>query len=52
MGIQHLFVLTTQTAHWFRERGFVAGKITNLPMAKRRLYNYQRNAKVFIKDIN
>ncbi|NNF96270.1 MAG: amino-acid N-acetyltransferase, partial [Halobacteria archaeon] len=22
LGIQHLFVLTTHTAHWFRERGF------------------------------
>ena len=50
-GIRQLFVLTTQTAHWFRERGFVAGKITDLPMAKRELYNYRRGAKVFFKDI-
>ena len=52
IGIERLFVLTTQTAHWFRERGFIAGKITDLPMAKRRLYNYQRGARVFIKDIS
>jgi amino-acid N-acetyltransferase len=51
MGINRLFVLTTQTAHWFRERGFVAGKLTDLPIAKRRLYNYQRNARVFIKNL-
>lgn len=51
LGVQQLFVLTTQTAHWFRERGFVASKITGLPMAKRRLYNYQRGAKVFIKNL-
>ncbi|MCW8963582.1 MAG: amino-acid N-acetyltransferase [Gammaproteobacteria bacterium] len=51
LGINRLFVLTTQTAHWFRERGFIAAKITDLPMAKRRLYNYRRNAKVFIKEI-
>lgn len=50
-GVNHLFVLTTQASHWFRERGFVAAKITDLPIAKRRLYNYQRNAKILIKDI-
>jgi len=50
-GSERLFVLTTQTAHWFRERGFTAGKITDLPMAKRRLYNYQRGARVYIKNI-
>lgn len=48
-GIDKLFVLTTQTAHWFKERGFKAARIADLPMAKRRLYNYQRNSKVFIK---
>lgn len=49
LGINQLFVLTTQTAHWFRERGFVTGKVADLPMAKRRLYNYQRKARVFFK---
>lgn len=51
MGISKLFVLTTQTAHWFRERGFIGGKITNLPMARRKLYNYRRGSKVFFKTI-
>lgn len=52
LGIQHLFVLTTRTAHWFRERGFKAGSIDKLPIKRRELFNYQRNSKVFIKDIS
>jgi amino-acid N-acetyltransferase len=50
-GADKLFVLTTQAAHWFRERGFVSLPVESLPMGKRQLYNYQRNSKVFIKDI-
>ena len=51
MGIEKLFVLTTRTAHWFRERGFKAADIKDLPIKKRTLYNYQRQSKVFIKDL-
>ncbi|MCU7845619.1 MAG: amino-acid N-acetyltransferase [Candidatus Thiodiazotropha sp. (ex Monitilora ramsayi)] len=50
-GIEKLFILTTQTAHWFREHGFSQGDLKDLPMLKRELYNYRRNAKVFIKDL-
>lgn len=50
-GIGKLFVLTTQTAHWFRERGFRKADIAQLPVSKRDLYNYQRNSKVFIKNL-
>lgn len=52
LGIQHLFVLTTRTAHWFRERGFKVSSLDKLPVKRRDLYNYQRNSKVFIKDIS
>jgi amino-acid N-acetyltransferase len=51
-GVRQLFILTTRTAHWFRERGFVAAELSSLPMAKRRMYNYQRNSKVLVKAIN
>ncbi|MBK1644295.1 amino-acid N-acetyltransferase [Thiocapsa imhoffii] len=51
MGIARLFVLTTQTAHWFRERGFEPASIDALPMQRQTLYNFQRNSKVFIKTI-
>ena len=50
-GIQHLFALTTQATHWFRERGFHLGKIEDLPVKRQRLYNYQRKSKVFIKAL-
>lgn len=52
LGIRRLFVLTTRTAHWFRERGFKPGDLSSLPVKRRELYNYQRNAKVFIKDLD
>jgi amino-acid N-acetyltransferase len=51
LGIERLFILTTQSAHWFRERGFSIGELKDLPMQKRKLYNYRRNAKVFIKAL-
>ncbi|MEW8506023.1 MAG: amino-acid N-acetyltransferase [Candidatus Thiodiazotropha sp.] len=50
-AIDQLFILTTQTAHWFRERGFIQADLKDLPMRKRLLYNYRRNAKVFIKRL-
>jgi amino-acid N-acetyltransferase len=50
-GITRLFVLTTQTAHWFLERGFLRASLADLPMEKQALYNYRRNAKVFIKKL-
>lgn len=50
-GIQQLFVLTTQTSLWFEERGFKATSIQSLPDSKQSLYNYQRNSKVFIKQL-
>jgi amino-acid N-acetyltransferase len=46
-----LFVLTTQTAHWFMERGFVEASIDALPVERKRLYNYRRNSKVLIKAL-
>ncbi len=50
-GVKQLFLLTTQTAHWFIEQGFVQAQISDLPVAKQRLYNYQRNSKIFIKNL-
>jgi amino-acid N-acetyltransferase len=51
LGLKRLLVLTTHTAHWFVERGFVQGDLATLPVRRRDLYNYQRNAKVFFKDL-
>lgn len=52
MSLEKLFVLTTQTAHWFRERGFEPAALADLPMARQALYNYRRNSKVLIKTID
>ncbi len=50
-GIGRLFVLTTVTSHWFREHGFQPGDIASLPLRRRDLYNYRRNARVLFKDL-
>ncbi len=51
-GILQLFLLTTHTAHWFRERGFVTAELKSLPIKRRQLYNYRRNSKVLIKQLS
>ena len=51
LGIEKIFVLTTQTSHWFLEQGFVEAEISELPMERQSLYNLQRNSKVFFKTI-
>lgn len=48
---KQLFVLTTRTADWFIEHGFVAGAVSELPQERQRLYNWQRNSKVFFKPL-
>jgi amino-acid N-acetyltransferase len=50
-GLRSLFVLTTRTAHWFIERGFVEAGVDQLPKKKQSLYNYQRRSKVFLKKL-
>ncbi|MCW8195745.1 amino-acid N-acetyltransferase [Proteobacteria bacterium 005FR1] len=50
-SIRKLFVLTTQTAHWFIENGFQPADVASLPSRRQQLYNFQRNSKVFIKEL-
>ena len=51
LGIHTLFVLTTRTAHWFVERGFIESGVEALPGERQKLYNYQRLSKVFQKQL-
>ncbi len=51
LKIDKLFVLTTQTLHWFQERGFKRSELERLPQKRRELYNYQRNSKIAIKNL-
>jgi amino-acid N-acetyltransferase len=48
-GIKRLFVLTTVTAHWFKERGFIEQSLEQLPEEKRLVYNLQRRSKIYGK---
>lgn len=51
MGVRKLYVLTTRTAQWFIERGFVADDPAKLPKEKRNLYNWQRRSRVLVKSL-
>lgn len=51
-GVKRLFVRTTQTLHWFVERGFVPCELEDLPEALRNAYNHQRNSKLLFKNVD
>ena len=51
LKLKKLFLLSTQTAHWFIERGFQPSTIANLPESLRMLYSPERNSKVLCKFI-
>ena len=50
-GFKTLFVLSTQTAQWFVERGFVESDVSKLPAEKQALYNHQRRSKIYCKSL-
>lgn len=50
-GLDSIFVLTTQSIHWFRERGFSHIDISELPAAKKEMYNLKRSSKVLVRKI-
>ena len=51
MGAERLYLLTTRTAHWFRERGFAPGRAADLPRDRRRTYDRKRGSKVLVKGL-
>ena len=51
LKMKQLFVLTTQTAHWFLEHGFKHSSLEILPKERKKLYNCQRNSKIFVKSL-
>jgi amino-acid N-acetyltransferase len=51
LALKQLFVLSTQTMHWFIERGYLSTNINNLPEALKANYNPQRNSKILVKTI-
>jgi len=51
MGIRRLFLLSTQSFAWFRERKFFEVSLDNLPECRRQKYNHERKSKVLMKEI-
>lgn len=50
-GKSRLFALTTRTAHWFIEQGFVPASPSDLPASRLAQYHNGRNSKVLIKAL-
>jgi amino-acid N-acetyltransferase len=51
-GIKGLFVLTTQSTHFFRERGFAPATPRALPEARKARYDKKRRSKVLVRDLS
>jgi amino-acid N-acetyltransferase len=51
LNIKNLYVLTTRTADWFLQLGFIEGGIQDLPANKRKDYNRLRNSRVLLLDL-
>lgn len=52
IGLRSLFVLTTQTSDWFRERGFDPASVRALPAERRARYDHRRRSKVLVRDLS
>lgn len=50
-GLKRLFLLSTQTTHWFMERGFQLSSLESLPQSVQSYYNPRRNSKILSKDL-
>jgi amino-acid N-acetyltransferase len=50
--LKRLFILTTQSADWFEQLGFVEGDREELPEQKRQSYNHKRNSRVMFYPIS
>jgi len=50
-GLRRLFVLSTQTTHWFREQGFEPAAFPDLPVKRQAAYNGRRNSKILVKQL-
>ncbi|MDR0331074.1 MAG: amino-acid N-acetyltransferase [Chitinispirillales bacterium] len=51
-GLKSVFVLTTLSADWFNQLGFVEAKVEELPEGKREKYNKDRNSLVLKYEIS
>jgi len=49
--MKRVFVLTTQSQDWFESLGFKEATVDSLPEKKRKIYDQNRNSKVFALDL-
>ncbi len=47
----HLFILTTQSEHWFMEKGFKVENKDLMPINRKKIYQIERNSKFLTKNI-
>lgn len=52
LGLERLFVLSTQSREWFIERGFSASRVEDLPPERRRAYIPSRRSHVLFKPLD
>ena len=50
-GFESTFILTTQSADWFRERGYELSELSSLPSGRQELYSHQRSSKAYFKRL-
>ncbi len=50
-GVRRLFVLTTKALHWFLENNYARAEMSDLPIERQAMYNFQRNAIVLSKRL-
>jgi amino-acid N-acetyltransferase len=51
LGVERVFVLTTRTAHFFQERGFVPARVRMLPAGRQASYDKKRRSRVLVKPL-
>ncbi len=51
LQLETIFVLSTQTMHWFIEKGFQTSHFEDIPDSLKEFYNYKRNSKILFKEI-
>ncbi|WP_028974136.1 amino-acid N-acetyltransferase [Spirochaeta cellobiosiphila] len=52
LGLDEVFLLTTQTSDWFINLGFELGSVKDLPEPKRSHYNPGRKSRIYSKVLN
>ena len=51
IGLNRVFVLTTQAVDWFEQLGFVETELETLPAKKRETYNHARKSRILALDL-